>query len=477
MDYYRGISINWFGFVKGSLKVLAALKTTQENNKQAYTLVVGLGVTGLSVVRYLMAKKQNIIALDSRKEVVGLDVLTQQYPQLTIKLGAFDEQVFKQAQQIILSPGIALAEPVVQQAIQAGVDVVGDIECFAQEVNKPVIAITGSNGKSSVTTLVAEMAKQAGIKTAVGGNLGEPALQLLQQDADLYVLELSSFQLETLYSLKPLAATVLNISEDHMDRYESLDAYASAKQKVFSQCQNPIINRQDTRVLSMLSDNLEAVSFGLNSPAENQFGLREVNQRQYLCKGKKNLLAVDECRLQDRHHIANALASLALGEAAGLPMDIMLAAIKVFGGLPHRTQWVAEKNHVQWVNDSKGTNVGATLAAIDGVKIQNKLVLIAGGLAKDADFTPLKNMLKKQSKQNSLRAVVLMGVDAQKISAILDENITQLYARNMSDAVQLAADIAEDGDTVLLSPACASFDMFTGFKERGDQFIQAVTAL
>jgi len=186
---------------------------------------------------------------------------------------------------------------------------------------------------------------------------------------------------------------------------------------------------------------------------------------------------VDECRLQDRHHLANALASLALGEAAGLPMDVMLAAIKSFGGLPHRTQWVAEKNNVQWINDSKGTNVGATLAAIDGVKTKNKLILIAGGLAKDADFSPLKKILKNKSQKNEIRAIVLMGADAQKIANILDDNIAPLYARNMSDAVQLAADIAEDGDTVLLSPACASFDMFSGFKDRGNQFIQAVTAL
>ncbi len=477
MDYHGSAGINRFSFIEGSLKVLAALNITQDMGAQSYTLVVGLGVTGLSVLRHLMSEEKNIIAVDSREQVVGIDNLANEYAQLKIVLGKFNEKIFTQAQQIILSPGVALTEPSVQAAIQAGVEVIGDVEYFARLVTKPVIAITGSNGKSSVTTLVANMAKQAGINTAVGGNLGEPVLQLLQQHADLYVLELSSFQLETLNSLKPVAATVLNISEDHMDRYESLDAYAHAKQKIFSQCQNPIVNRQDTRVLSMLSDNLEAVSFGLNSPAENQFGLREVNHRQYICKGKENLLAVDECRLQDRHHIANALASLALGEAAGLPMDVMLKAIKTFGGLPHRTQWVAEKNHVQWINDSKGTNVGATLAAIEGVQVKNKLVLIAGGMAKDADFSPLHKTLKKQSQKNALRAVVLIGVDAAKIAALLEPSISQVYARNMSDAVQLAADIAEAGDTVLLSPACASFDMFNGFEDRGDQFMQAVAAL
>ena len=449
-----------------------ALDMTDHHHNRAYTLVVGLGVTGLSVVRHLLAQGQALRVVDSRQQPPGADVLQREFPQLELLRGAFDKDVFRHAAQIILSPGVALAEPAVQQAIEAGVKVIGDIELFAREVKKPVIAITGSNGKSSVTTLVARMAKQAGMKVAVGGNLGEPALELLGQNADLYVLELSSFQLETLHSLKPVAATVLNISEDHMDRYASLNAYATAKQQIFSHCQNPVINRQDVRVQSMLSDDLEAVSFGLDEPAEGQFGLRLINDRQYLCKGRQPLLAVDECRLQDKHHLANALASLALGEAAGLPMEAMLAAIRDFGGLPHRTQWVAEKHQVQWVNDSKGTNVGATLAAIEGVAVKNKLVLIAGGLAKDADFTPLQAALKDRA-----RAVVLMGRDAAKIAGVLDETITQLYARDMNDAVQLAADIAEAGDTVLLSPACASFDMFKGFEDRGEQFMQAVAAL
>jgi len=455
-----------------SVAALVTAVVSKTDNEQRYTLIVGLGVTGLSVVRHLKDQGQEVVVIDSRTQPPGLEELRERYPDVSVYTGCFDEALFMGAAQIIVSPGVPLSEPVIQHGIQQGVETIGDVELFAREVKAPVIAITGSNGKSTVTMLVGEMAKHAGLNVAVGGNIGVPVLDLLRQQADLYVLELSSFQLETLHSLKPVSAAVLNVSADHMDRYESVEAYAKVKQEVYKQCKVSVINRDDEKVKAMTTGQHFVSGFTLHEPAAGDFGLREFNGEAYLCKGGQKLIAENEVKLGGRHNIANALAALALCEAANISMDDMLCALREFSGLPHRTQWLANKQGVDWYNDSKGTNVGATLAAIEGLVAKNKIILIAGGIAKDADFTPLKNAVKEK-----VRLVVLVGRDAPQIEQALEGVVPALYARDMDDAVHIAADLAHLGDSVLLSPACASFDMFRGFEHRGEVFAEVVAAL
>ncbi len=443
-----------------------------DNKRNGYILVVGLGVTGISVVRYLCQKGHDVVVVDSRDQPPGLDVLQKNYPDVPFYSGLFDEALFLGAQKIIVSPGVPITEPAISHAKQQGIHAIGDIELFALEAKAPVVAITGSNGKSTVTTLVGEMAKYAGINVAVGGNLGTPALDLLDDSVELYVLELSSFQLETVHSLKPVAATVLNVSADHLDRYATYADYARAKQHIYDNCSTAIINRDDIEVSSMTKGQKAVSGFTLSEPAESDFGLGVFDDGFWLCKGSQKLVAESELKLGGRHNTANALAALALGEAAGIPLDKMLHALREFRGLPHRTQWVAEKNGVVWYDDSKGTNVGATIAAIEGMQVRNKLILIAGGLGKGADFSPLKLAVR-----DKVRLVVLIGKDAQKIEQAIDGAAPVMYAKDMSEAVHVAADHANEGDCVLLSPACASFDMFNGYAHRGDMFVQAVEAL
>jgi len=455
-----------------SVAALVIAMVSKENDKQQYKLVVGLGITGLSVVRFLKNQGHEVVVVDSRNNPPGLNELYKKYPDISVYTGSFDEALFMGAEQVIVSPGVPMSEPVIQHAIEQSVEIIGDVELFAREVKVPVIAITGSNGKSTVTTLVGEMAKQAGLNVAVGGNIGVPTLDLLSKHTDLYVLELSSFQLETLVSLKPVAATVLNVSPDHMDRYKDLEHYSEVKQSILKNCKVSVINRDDKLVKNMTSAQKFVSGFTLHDPAVGDFGLRKFDGKNWLCKGGKKLIAEDELKIGGNHNIANALAALALGEAASISMEDMLQTLREFKGLPHRTQWIAEKNNVAWFNDSKGTNVGATLAAIEGLKVDKKLILIAGGLAKDADFTPLKNIIKKK-----VRVVVLMGRDAPQIEQALEGVVPVFYAKDMDDAVHIAADLSHLGDTVLLSPACASFDMFRGFEHRGEVFTEAVEAL
>lgn len=455
-----------------SVAALVTAMVTDDSQNSEYVLIVGLGVTGLSVVRFLHKQQKNIVVVDSRNEPPGLQELEKDYPDVTVYLGEFDEALFMGAQQIIVSPGVALKEPVIQHAITQGVEVVGDIELFAQKVSAPVIAVTGSNGKSTVITLLGEMAQAAGVNAVVGGNIGIPALQLINSNADLYILELSSFQLESLHSLKPVAAAVLNVSPDHMDRYESYAEYIEAKQHIYNACKVAVINRDDDSVVAMQSGHNFVSGFTLNEPAHGDYGLRTFEDKIWLCKGGKKLISADEMKMPGTHNLANALAALALGEAANLSMHDMLNALKKFTGLKHRTQWVAEKNHVTWVNDSKGTNVGATLAAITGIKAKNKLMLIAGGIAKDADFTPLRKAVCE-----NVRTVVLIGKDAPQIEQVLQGCVPVFYAKDMQDAVHIAADLSHPGDTVLLSPACASFDMFNSYEHRGNVFIESIRDL
>ncbi|MCW8955869.1 MAG: UDP-N-acetylmuramoyl-L-alanine--D-glutamate ligase [Gammaproteobacteria bacterium] len=446
--------------------------TLTDNTAQAYTLVVGLGVTGLSVARYLTAKGQPVVIADSRAIPPGIEQCQQQLPEVPVMTGEFDPVLFENASQLIISPGVALTESVIQQAMKKGIEVIGDIELFAREVKAPVIAITGSNGKSTVTTLMGEMAKQAGIQVAVGGNIGVPALDLLDDEVELYVLELSSFQLETLRSLKPVAATVLNLSADHQDRYDSFMDYARAKARIFTGAETVVVNRDDEHVMQTAARLNHVTGFTLQQPQPGDYGLSVQNGEIWLCRGTEKLIKESELKLGGRHNTANVLAALAMGEAANIARPMMLKAIEGFTGLPHRTQWVAETNGVSWFNDSKGTNVGATLAAIEGLTDGKNLILIAGGLAKDADFSVLKPAVATKVKQ-----MILIGQDAGQIELALAGVVEIHHAESMQQAVQMAAELADAGDSVLLSPACASFDMFKGFEHRGEVFMAAVEAL
>lgn len=438
--------------------------TTQQNNWK--TLIVGLGQTGLSVARYLGGKGIAFAVVDSRDNPPGKDELIAEFPATPMWFGEFQAAPFMNAEQLVVSPGIAVATPVIQQAKQNGVEIVGDIELFVRETTAPIIAITGSNGKSTVTTLLAEMAEKAGWTVYAGGNLGTTSLDLLQRkEPDLYVMELSSFQLETTRSLQAASSVILNLCEDHMDRYDHFDDYVKAKAVIYQNTQLAVINRDDKLVAALQVDE-PRVSFGLGKPEANQYGVLD----DQLAKGNTKLMPISEMKVQGSHNVSNALAALALGEAVNIPMPAMLDGIRDFSGLEHRTQWVRQINGVTWFNDSKGTNVGATIAALSG--LSGKTVLIAGGQGKGADFSPLTDIVKSKA-----RGVVLIGEDREQIADVIDENVNKVYADSMSEAVTLAAELAEENDNVLLSPACASFDMFKSYEHRGDVFMEAVRSL
>lgn len=438
-------------------------------------VIVGLGKTGVSCARHLATQGANLAITDSREHPPGLEEVQALTPPIPMSLGEFDAELCNKAGRLIVSPGVSLETPAVANAIAKGIPAIGDIELFALQANAPVIAITGSNGKSTVTTLVGEMARNAGLAAQVGGNLGIPALDLLTIPApDVYVLELSSFQLETTYSLQPKAAVLLNLSEDHMDRYHSMTDYLIAKQRIYQRCHTAIINRDDPITWKNLPLKNHVVSFGLDTPLPEQFGLRQINDVWYLAKGETALIATRELFIKGRHQLANALASLALGEAIGLPMASMLETLHRFHGLAHRCQWVATYHEVEWYNDSKATNVSAAQAAIEGLgaEVTGKLVVIAGGLGKNADFSPLYKSL-----QNHARLLILIGQDAPQIAQTLQGSVAIDHAASLEEAVAIAHAKATSGDAVILAPACASFDMFKNFEHRGDAFITAVRTL
>jgi UDP-N-acetylmuramoylalanine--D-glutamate ligase len=437
----------------------------------AYTLVVGLGKTGMSVIRYLRALGEVVIAVDSRDIPPGLNVLKSEFSEVECHTGTFDTELFTSAARIIVSPGVALAEPALLAARERNIEIIGDIDLFAREVQVPVVGITGSNGKSTVTTLLTRMALQAGQKAVACGNIGTPVLDALNDDADLYVLELSSFQLETLQHLPMKASVVLNISADHLDRYSSVAAYAESKQAIYENAEVLVLNKDDVLASRVTSTVANRINFTLGRPEENEFGLcDDGGEARALCYGKQPLMAVSRLKIRGSHNLQNALAALAIGHAIGLPMDSMLTALEEFPGLAHRTQFVAEINGVSWINDSKATNVGAAIAALVG--LPGKHILIAGGEAKGADFSDLTDVITQHC-----RAVVLIGKDAEAIGDVISDTVPVKFAKDMQAAVLAASTLAEAGDNVLLAPACASFDMFDNFEHRGDVFIQAVKLL
>jgi UDP-N-acetylmuramoylalanine--D-glutamate ligase len=439
------------------------------------TLIVGLGKTGLSCARHLSARGLRVAVTDSRERPPGLDVLQSEWPEVAVFVGGFDPEVFAAATELVVSPGVPIAEPLIQQAIARGVPVIGDIELFARAITAPLCAITGSNGKSTVTTLVGLMARLAGHRVAVGGNLGEPVLDLLAPDIERYVVELSSFQLETVPSLRADVAVVLNVSADHLDRYASFDDYARTKARIYQGARIAVVNRDDPIVAAMPRDSAHEIGFTLSVPECSDFGVRVLNGQPWICQGEEPILPTAEIRLPGRHNLANALAAMALAHACTIPTASACEALRVFPGLPHRSEFIAERAGARWYDDSKGTNPGATIAALEGLVPEDgtgRVVLIAGGEGKGADFTPLRAAVERAA-----RAVVLIGRDAPLIASALDGTVPLLRATDMDEAVTLAAERVEPGDCVLLSPACASFDMFDNYEHRGRVFAETVRRL
>jgi UDP-N-acetylmuramoylalanine--D-glutamate ligase len=442
--------------------------------QQPRTLIAGLGATGLSVARHLAACGEIFAVVDSRPAPPGLAALRAQYPEVPVFLGPLDAELLARATRIIASPGLALSEPALAAAAGAGVEILGDIELFARAARAPVVAITGSNGKSTVTELVGAMAAAAGRRVAVGGNLGTPALDLLGDEVELYVLELSSFQLETTASLAAEVATVLNLSPDHLDRHGDLAAYRRAKRRIYRGARQLVVNRDDPATEALTAPGVRHWSFGLSAPAgPTEFGLVARADGAWLARGDRPLLAVSELRVAGRHNVANALAALALGTAAGLAEAAMCAALRAFRGLPHRCQVVLERDGITWIDDSKATNVGAAIAALAGLdRGTANLVLIAGGQGKGQDFAELAAALPGR-----VRLAILIGAAAAAIEAAIAGRVPVARADSMVAAVARARAAARPGDLVLLAPACASFDMFTGYADRGECFVRAAREL
>jgi UDP-N-acetylmuramoylalanine--D-glutamate ligase len=461
--------------------MMATAMQIQENNQpdphflSGRILIVGLGSTGLSCARFLSAKGAKDIAVtDSRSNPPGLEQLKNELPDIAVFVGGFEAEAFHQADSLIVSPGVSVNEPLINEARSRGCDVLGDIEIFARLVSAPVIAITGSNGKSTVTSLVYNMAREAGLNVAIGGNIGIPVLELVDDDVELYVLELSSFQLETTSSLNATAAVILNISEDHMDRYRDLSAYTAAKFRIYHGEGNLVINRDDEKVIgteTQITKDRRITGFTLHQPLNKDFGLCLQGGTTWLCQGGDALLAESALKIKGKHNTANVLAALALGYVMNFPMNTMLSAIKKFPGLEHRCQWIGNFNGVDWFNDSKATNVGAAVAAIEGLDAE-KIVLIAGGQGKGQDFS-----LLRAAVEVSCRYVILFGEDAGLLKSALGDIVETIKVSSLEEAVTKAASLALTGDAVLLSPACASFDMFSGYAERGHCFVDAVKRL
>ncbi len=444
-------------------------------------LVLGLGETGLSMVRWLSAKGARLRVADSRAAAPGLDEVAKFTTRDQIHCGEFSDELFEGIDLIAISPGVPLADPHVARALARGIPAVGDIELFAQQLASrhplpAVIAITGSNGKTTVTSMVEHMCRAAGKDAVAAGNISPAVLDVVMQRGEkqpqLWVLELSSFQLETTYSLHADAATVLNVSEDHLDRYAGMDEYAAAKLRILNGCKVQVLNRDDARCMSMHNSQSKLISFGLNEPnSDGEYGIARHEGEIWLMQGEDRLIKASELKLAGMHNVANALAAIALCRSVALPMPALLDGLRSFAGLPHRVELVAQIDGVNYYDDSKGTNVGATVAALQG--LGRPSVLIAGGVGKEQDFSPLKSVVEQHA-----RAVVLIGRDASLIEAALKgANVALVHAADMSDAVVKAAAYAQKGDAVLLSPACASFDMFRNYAHRAEVFVAAVHRL
>ena len=438
-------------------------------------VVAGLGISGVSAVNFLHEKGYRVAVTDSRAVPPGHDQIPAD---VQTSFGQFDQDLLLSAEEIIISPGLDPKLPEIQAAIAKGIPVISEIQVLRRATDKPIVAITGSNAKSTVTTLIGLMAENAGKKVAVGGNLGRPALDLTKDDPELYILELSSFQLETTSNLNAEVAVVLNLSEDHLDRHGDMMGYHTAKHRIFQGVKKVVHNRDDSLTRPLVPDATPMQSFGLNAPDMNQYGvLRETDGTMWLARGRERLLKSSDMYMQGTHNVANALACLALGEAIDLPLESMLETLKTFKGLEHRCEFVKDVNGVRYYNDSKGTNIGATLAALDGLGAaievqQGQVAIILGGQGKGQDFTALRESLSKFAK-----VAVLIGEDRPVIEKAIEGTTTLLHAESLAEAVALCQKNTQPNDVVLLSPACASFDMFSGYPQRGHQFVALVNEL
>ena len=438
-------------------------------------VVAGLGISGVAAVNFLHKQGYRVAVTDSRQNPPGHDQIPAE---IKTSFGELDLELLLSAEEIVISPGLDPKIEQIQEAVKQGIPVVSEIQILRRATDKPIVAITGSNAKSTVTTLIGIMAQAAGKKVAVGGNLGRPALDLTNDDPELYILELSSFQLEATSNLNADVAVVLNMSEDHLDRHGDMFGYHTAKHRIFQGVKKVVYNRDDSLTRPLVPDATPMQSFGLNAPDMNQFGiLKDTDGTIWLARGRERLLKSEDMYIQGTHNVANALACLALGEAIDLPLDTMLETLKTFKGLEHRCEFVKEVKQVRYYNDSKGTNIGATLAAIDGlgaaIEVKGgRLAIILGGQGKGQDFTALRESLTKYVK-----VAVLIGEDAPIIEQAIQGTTTLLHAQTFKEAVELCQKNTQANDVVLLSPACASFDMFTGYPQRGHQFVELVNAL
>lgn len=448
-------------------------------DNEPLSVIVGLGDTGLSCAKYFASVGKPFKVVDSRSQPPGLQELKMLLPNVECELGPFRSQSFVEAAELVVSPGVSLKTIEIVNAVDAGVTVTGDIDIFSKSVTAPIVAVTGSNGKSTVVAMLAEILRCAGIDFGLGGNLDgvnfKPALELLSEESKaLYLLELSSFQLETTENLGAKVATLLNLSEDHMDRYEDLTEYGAAKQRIFRACQQVVVNRDDINSYPQQELQVPVWDFGFGRPGVNGLGLLEEDGDQYLAYQFEKIVSTSELKVFGQHNISNVLAATGLALALGIELKHIRSGITVFSGLPHRCQWVRNIAGVEFYNDSKGTNVGATAAAVEGLgqRIEGHIVLIAGGVGKGADFASLVPVINRWGKE-----VILIGQDAVEMATNFDSDIQTYFANDMTDAVSVALGHARPGDAVLLSPACASFDMYENFQHRGQSFIDSVESL
>ena len=418
--------------------------------------VIGLGKTGLSCVDYLLAQGAKVRVIDTRTNPKGVEQLPENIP---LHTGGLNQEWLLASDMIVISPGLAVKTPEIQAAIKAGVEVVGDIELFCRATDKPVVAITGSNGKSTVTTLVYEMAKAAGLKVAMGGNIGVPALSLVNQGFDLFVLELSSFQLETTYSLKAAAATVLNVTEDHMNRYRDLEDYRQAKLRIYHNAQTVVLNNEDPLTYADEEIGAKACTFGEKNA---DYWLKTEANQQYLMAGNEVILNVADVSLVGRHNYLNCLAATALSQAVGISLEAIRDALRQFHGLEHRFQLVRFQDGIRWINDSKATNVGSTVAALTGLQVAGTLHLLLGGDGKAADFSELAALINQPNI-----ICYCFGQDGAQLASLSAQS--HLF-ETMEQAINFLRPSLQQGDIVLLSPACASLDQFPSFEVRGAEF-------
>lgn len=444
-----------------------------EPHKLSY-VVLGMGQTGWSCARFLSRHGESFAVVDSRERPALLEHFRQEFPDVELRTGGFAADLLARAGELIVSPGIDPRLPALVDARAAGATLLGDVELFHRHARAPIVAITGTNGKSTVTALVGAMAQAGGMRCGCGGNLGTPALDLLDPQVQVYVLELSSFQLETVIGFAADVATVLNFAPDHLDRYPELESYHQAKLRIYEGARHVVFNRDDPATWPPAGCGATRSSFGSGPATDADYGITMRDGRQWLARGDEALLPAGDLGLRGAHNTANALAALALAEAAGIPRAAQLAVLREYRGLPHRGQHVCRLDAVDYYDDSKGTNVAATVAALRGLAADcpGRIVLIAGGVAKESDFSALKAELQRAG-----RAAVLIGVAAERLERELGGVLPLRRAADMDEAVTAARELARPGDIVLLSPACASFDMFRNFEERGAAFTRAVQAL